>query len=244
MAEWIFLRDDAGVKKPDLQGTRARPFRQFDDGYEPNHPQKFGPEYDVMYLPVTREPLPVPDVDYNPVTQTVIESSTIQYDGSRFWEGALDPAYPTNPYTIRGFNGNWVVSYTYGSADLAAARTAKLAALNTDYNNAITTGTTVGGGSFRMSHSLEEQWRYMWEGFGRYVHELAPNESWTPPSTSIVFTDSDGLDMRSNTNTLYNRLAAYFKHFNDVQEVYLDAEANINAAADVAAVDAVTWTFP
>jgi len=239
--EWIHVNTTVvSTGEPEPRGRRSNPFETFPDGTDPNGGGAFGPTKDSMFLPVTRETPPA----YDPVTQSLVESSAQEFGGARFWPGEFDAAYPTDPYQ----HGDWVVRYTIVGAALQDAKDAKLAVLKTDYIAALNTGVAQGGFRFKQGdlensyEDLVERVEFLTTVVLRYVAGEA--NSWTPPGKTLFYSDSDGLAADSNTNAMQTRFASWGNDYNDKKEIYRNAETAINAAADVAAVDAVTWTFP
>jgi len=190
-------------------------FFEFENGFNPNDGNPFGPAGETMFLPVINIPSP-------PVNDVLISVTPINTNGVR--GGYVNP--------------NWEFGWTQTTQTLSYAKEIKLLQLETDQQTALDAGHIIG--QFTLDFSEE-----VFQGLdSRYKFlDLAINEGAAPANQTLTFSDRDGKEVSVNLTQLKTNYVAYGQAYFVILEKAVNKRDAINAATTPAQVDAVTWVF-
>jgi hypothetical protein len=217
MSEWIHVR--TVDKVPQVRENLNSAFEEHNT--DPNLSAGFGSSEPSMFLSVVRPAEP----SVNDIIEQANKVTTQDTTGKNVEGEYVDP--------------NWVVNWAVTPQDLEVSKQLKIADMQQALDAHYASGYPVGGGL--VFPLTEDFYRHMQ---ARYSFLLEFDDNGVPLNTTVAFTDVNGEEVLANKAQLRTHLLAYVKdYYLGPEKESVNKKAAINNAADVAAVDAVTWTF-
>lgn len=218
MTRWIFLRNS-----DNLPGRRPRTRKQFEvyeDGFDPNRSNKFGPTEEYRFVPIAV----MPDPAYNAITEYVVPYTTVGFNGETF-PGHL-------------VANEWRVEKQVVSESLANVKRNQYSRASADLNTRLVQGYVQSNrtldldqGGFSILSNL-----YAWVSVEIALGNMTGSDT-------ITFNDRDDKIITVTAVQLRETISAYGQLFNALNEEDARVRRAIKAATTPAEVLAVTWNF-